>query len=361
MLADRFGIIPLQEACYEVVSNYIDLQNCCALLEMTSIFNWTSLRAHCIRFLECHFLAVAHECEEFYGIPPQVMLELILSDDLMISDETEVYRAFMAWQSKQALYSPLTGEQLELFEDLICCLRFPLMSETFLETEVIEHNPVYKSSNKFQEIIRQSLEYIRSESLEPSEQQKSFGSLDSFTMRPRTAHDYAQLLFSHIGDQNGVCYYIGCNFGTSTIWQNPHKSKRLSVFLSSPESRYCRADLLVNRNYATTNYITGDPPWAMIDFGESHQLICNHYSMCLDGSGAYLTHWALQACNSLTDGWVNLSVHRFDEGLSQRGQHADWAVFGKSARAPYRYFRIIVTPPAKALCISAIELYGYYK
>ena len=86
MIADRFGVTPLQEICCEVIVKFIDLENCCALLEMASLYNWAILRAHCMRFIETNFKTVVNHSEEFVEMSSDALLELILSDDLMVSD-----------------------------------------------------------------------------------------------------------------------------------------------------------------------------------------------------------------------------------------------------------------------------------
>ena len=376
MLADRFDITPLQELCCEVVVNYIDCDNCCILLELANHCNWTSLRACCIRFIETNFKQVA-DCKEFVDINPTSLLELLLSDDLMVSDESEVYNSFMNWLNHKFPNNSY-GKEFEILVDLFLCIRFPLMGESFILQEIIDKNPLYVLSERVRSKINDVLEYIRftdNDTMQVQEQNITHTSnksqtvatnlptgpqISEFTIRPRTTNKYHQLTFSHCGDKNGVCYFIGCNYGKNQIWCNPHKTKKLTVTFSSPQNRYSRPELLVSRNYTSTNFTTGNPPWCMIDFGEGHELICNHYTMRVDGSKNFVTSWCLQGSNKLDDPWVSLRVHRNDDSFYLPGQHTDWAVFGKSARYPYRYFRIVALS-SNILELSSIELYGYFK
>ena len=357
ILADRFGITPLQTKCCEVVVNYIDIENCCALMEMAALYSWTMLHAHCIRFIETNFENVVQECGDYKELSPDALMELILSDDLMVSDEYVVYKACIKWiKYNYPSYKDCTGEKKQLLIDLLMCIRYPLLPENILETEVVD-NFFYKNIPQFKKRIDNSIEYLKS--TDDTINLKDMNSLEAYTRRPRTVYNHHQLLFSHCGDRNGVCYFIGCNYGKNTIWQNPHKAKRLTISLSSPPSRYSRADSVVSRSFSTTNFISGSPPWIMIDFGENHELICNHYMMRLDNSNSYIKNWKLQASNSPDrndNNWVTLRNHNDEEAF----QEADWAVFGKSARFPYRYFRIITSQSTKSFGLSTLELYGYF-
>ena len=406
ILADRFTVTPLQEKCCEVIVKHIDLENCCALLEMSSLYNWAVLRAHCMRFIETNFKTIAvYYHDEFITLSPDALLELILSDDLMVSDEFEVFNVFNTWvHFNYPNPDQLSAYDQQILVDLICCIRFPLLSEKFLE-EMSNHF-LYKQSSKFRTQIERTLKYLRSfdetttttttttttatcinsnsinncndillsasppkitfsnipttsSNLSSSSSNHHDNDLDNYTKRPRNVYNHHQLLFSHCGDQNGVCYFIGCNYGKNSIWQNPHKARRLNTTFSCPPNRYSRPEFVVSRNFSTTNTITGNPPFCMIDFGEFHELICNHYTLRLDGSQNYLQNWLLQATNDIasTDSWVTLRVHQ-DEGVFVQ---SDWAVFGKYARFPYRYFRIVALPPCTSFGLSSIEFYGYYK
>lgn len=78
---------------------------------------------------------------------------------------------------------------------------------------------------------------------------------------------------------------------------------RLSVRASSPACRGTDPRALVSGTFARTNFagprLEGGgalSSWWLLDLGEEHGLIVNHYTLRADGSTDFLRSWILQVC-----------------------------------------------------------------
>lgn len=184
----------------------------------------------------------------------------------------------------------------------------------------------------------------------------------------RASPKWRELLYINDGDANGLCAFLGTNCGTQT-WVNPVLAGRLAVRASSPSCRHTDPKAVVGRQPLHTNY--AGPrclesgalrAWWALDLGPQHRLVCNHYSLRHDASGAFPRAWALQGSED-GEAWVDLRVHAGDKSLSMPQQHASWAVQGPEAAKPLRWFRVVLQAPCVdgswQLHLSNIELYGY--
>ena len=149
ILSDRFGINPLRESCFEIVNEYIDLENCCNLLDMANLYNWTTIKSNCYRFIESNFNRICDR-EEFLLMGPNTLIQILLSDDLLVSDEYQVFSATIKWIEYNCPglgLNQLSSDENELITDILSFIRFPLMNEnTLLEikqkySSLLEHMP----------------------------------------------------------------------------------------------------------------------------------------------------------------------------------------------------------------------------
>jgi hypothetical protein len=64
--------------------------------------------------------------------------------------------------------------------------------------------------------------------------------------------------------------------------------------------------------------------------------------------------------------WVDLRQHINDASIKMPGQYGSWPVLGPAASLTFRAFRVLLAGPttsavsAHNLCISYLELYGYF-
>ena len=248
---------------------------------------------------------------------------------------------------------------------LMTFVRLPLLGEEFLRN-VVAKNPFFAESGSYlNALLQEALKYHRKQDRVSSMPHGMYVSgshiwegvdVTNVRLRKRRGSSLIELQYCYPGDANGVCHYIGTNYG-SAKWENPHTAKRLTVTMSSPTSRYTRPEIVVNRSFKSINYATGRPAWCAIDLGANHSLICNYYTLRGSGVDSDMRDWALQARNEDHD-WVTLREHLGDQLLAS-GDYGGWPVYGRLAQLAYRFFRVVVRGTS-TLAICHWELYGYF-
>jgi hypothetical protein len=286
-------------------------------------------------------------------------------------------QAVMHWSTTTALALQQQLADYEMFvkprkqikvdlQVLMTFVRLPLLGEAFLRN-VVAKNPFFAESDSYlNELLHEALKYHRKQDVVSSLPHgmhvvgsKIYEGIDvtNVRLRKRRGNSLVELAYCYPGDANGVCHYIGTNYGSSK-WENPHNAKRLTVTMSSPTSRYTQPDVIVNRSFKSINYTTGRPAWCSLDLGAHHSLICNYYTLRGSGVDTDMRDWCLQARNDDHD-WVVLREHVGDQLLAS-GDYGGWPVYGTLAQQAYRFFRIVVRGKG-SLAICHWELYGYFK
>lgn len=137
------------------------------------------------------------------------------------------------------------------------------------------------------------------------------------------------------GDANGVCYWIGTNYGVGA-WTNPHTAGRLICSISSSFDGNDPPGNLVDRqpnDRPATKNIAGSS--MVLDLLES-KLKCKHYSLRgRDFDSYHLRSWKVLVGNDLSS-LVNIDTQSNNSIINQN----TW--FSKAVASPdfYRYIKI---------------------
>lgn len=181
------------------------------------------------------------------------------------------------------------------------------------------------------------------------------------TTTPPPTSSTKTLTYASDGDTNGVCYWIGTNYGVES-WSNPHTAGQVICSKSSESN----PDLnnvasLVDRVANSTG--TDDLPnsWMQIDLGITNKLIVSYYS--LRGrtdvyNDNHLRNWKLQGSNDTTT-WVDINT-QIDNTIINGG---NWvSIPTANETVGYRYLRILQTglssSNANYLSLGEFEFYG---
>ncbi|KAF9683236.1 hypothetical protein SADUNF_Sadunf05G0191700 [Salix dunnii] len=401
LLADQFGVTLLYQECYKTLLECLTEDSVgpilravssipsCKLIEETCEMKFAMHFDYCtttspdfILLDETNFSNIIQDqWPENLGCASAFCLENFpfafgsksKHQDLTVTSEERVLNAIFMWCMRDnelcgwevvaellALSTPdlLFGDRLQSLNNLFPFVRFPLMPYDLLkklgQSNLCRHVPI------FDDLVREGIGYVEFGSLRPGNDQK-------FQHRRSS---YKELQHICDGDSNGVLYFSGTSYGEHQ-WINPVLAKRITITASSPPSRYTDPKTLVSRTYQGTSF--AGPcmedghirAWWMVDIGQDHQLMCNHYTLRQDGSRAFIRFWNLQGS---LDGktWTNLRVHENEQTMCKADQFASWPVTGPHALRPFRFFRVVLTGPTTDasnphnLCICFLELYGYF-
>lgn len=170
-----------------------------------------------------------------------------------------------------------------------------------------------------------------------------------------------QLTFVSNGDANGVCYWLGTNYGAQA-WSNPHTAGRVTVSKSANiGGNFDFVERMVDR--VSNEVLTADTSnsWIQIDLGAKNTLEVNYYSLQgRDGSfdANYLRNWKLQGSNDNVN-WIDINTQS-NNNTHQRGVWVSIPVPNQTTS--YRFLRILQTglnsDNNNYLALSEFEFYG---
>ena len=399
----------LKNLCSDFLSQNLDLDNCCLLLTLAKKLGSVSLKETCLKFICENFSQVAAS-GNLLDLDMDVLAEIIRSDEVQVPEETQVFGAALHWL-EAALVD--RDEDISLFEqNILPLIRFSTMTSVQLDSTIaVIQGSCLQDSQVLHQLIREAVE-LGHQALPPlrgdgsaknSEELVQGGGsssswppvasssaaapvthtilpanasaassvvsvghrtlflllekAESLRLRSRSTSRGIPLNFLHPGDNNGLFYFLGCNYGISP-WKNPHNAKLVRISSSSsPLSRYSRPDCLVDPNFHSTWFSQGQPPYIKVDLTETHTLVCNRYAIRTDSSDSPMSNWNFE---SSVDGvtWTILREHRKDFSLLVGG--GVYASFPVSATEPMRFFRVVLVDSSRdaQLHINQIELYG---
>eukprot|EP01018_Ginkgo_biloba_P004223 Gb_09011 [translate_table: standard] len=278
VVASMAACRPLEEACEEYFSKHFDYCTTAStgfrMLEEASFRRILQASVNTARHPE---LAVTSE-------------ERVLDAVLMWATQDDDIHGWEAANEQLKAFGPdiIFGQRLELLNDLLPLIRFPLMPLVLLQK--LDLSYLSKQLPVLQQLIREAIQYLNSDASSLSYEQKqlfnsfdlnSQGRLIQFPSRSISFHhrpsSFKELLYICDGDRNGVIYHAGTSYGEHP-WMNPVLAKKISVTASSPYSRYTDAKALVSRQYQATSFAGPSVEngricaWWKVDLGEDHQV-----------------------------------------------------------------------------------------
>ncbi|XP_019413232.1 PREDICTED: BTB/POZ domain-containing protein At2g30600 isoform X1 [Lupinus angustifolius] len=379
LLADQFGVTFLHQECCKMLLECISEDSVCPLLQVvSSISSCRVIKETLQRRTSMNFDYCISACTDFVLLDETIFVNIIKHPELTVTSEEKVLNAILmygmkakelvGWEVVNDMIqnsSPelLFGERLQLVNDLLPFVRFPLLQDSLLEklqsSNIGRHIPV------FQNLVNEALISVKC-GLTRLENEENV----RFQHRRSS---YRELQYICDGDDNGVLYFAGTSYGKHSSWFNPllAEKKTITITASSPHGRYTDPKVLASRTYQGTCFAgprleNGNiSSWWMVDLGQDHQLMCNYYTLRQDGSKAFPRCWNFQG--SLEGkSWTNLRVHENEWTVCKPAQFASWPITGPKALLPFRYFRVVLTAPTTDatnpwnFSICYLELYGFF-
>ncbi|CAL1383682.1 unnamed protein product [Linum trigynum] len=379
LLADQFGVTILYQECCKTLLECLSEDVVCPILQVvSSISSCKLIEETCQRKFAMQFDYCTTASLDFVLLDEATFGNIIQHQDLTVTSEERVLNAILIWclQAKELCgweavdelvafktLDLLFGERLQALNDLLPFVRFPLLPYNLLKR--LEQSNLCKQIYIFYDLVREAIAYL------------DFGLTNNNRLKDQSLRfqhrrsSYKELQYICDGDSNGVLHFAGTSYGQHQ-WVNPVLSKRIDITASCPASRYTDPKALASRTYQGMCF-TGPRiedgrvrSWWMVDIGQDHQLMCNHYTLRLDGSRAYIRSWKFQGSLDAKT-WTDLRTHNDDQSMSKPGQFASWQITGPNALLPFRYFRVMLTGPTTDvsnpwnLCICFLELYGFFR
>ena len=155
-------IIPMIE---ENIKQSLIVDNCTHLLQAVDalplpVSSVTSLREFMIQYIAAHCGDI-HSSVGLHLCPAAVMLRILQSDALNVPNEECVFEIVVGWCGQH--------DAPDVFEDLVTCCRFPLLSTTYL-MDVVQQHPMVKGSFAARECLLKAFESLAIPERKPTNQ-----------------------------------------------------------------------------------------------------------------------------------------------------------------------------------------------
>lgn len=131
IVADRFNIADLLQACSDFLQKQLSPLNCLNIWMLTDTFYDPELREKARLYALSHFKEVVDTCADFLLLSAQQLVQIIDSDQLIVKKEETVYEAILKWiahaPQERRGYGSLLFSKVRMFWR-ICFYRLHLVS-----------------------------------------------------------------------------------------------------------------------------------------------------------------------------------------------------------------------------------------
>ncbi|XP_078279848.1 ectodermal-neural cortex 3 [Rhinoraja longicauda] len=128
--SDMLQFHEIRDASAEFLEKNLHPMNCLGMMLLSDAHQCQQLFQ--LSWQTClAYFTVLYRTEDFLGLPKDKLLELVLSEDLEVEDETLVYEAVMGWVRHDL------GRRLEYLPELLRCVRLALLPEAYLYHSVL--------------------------------------------------------------------------------------------------------------------------------------------------------------------------------------------------------------------------------
>lgn len=357
--------VPLADHCLAYAMAHFDLSTCCPTFHIADVLALPALRLAAQHFIQDNFDRVC-QTKKFLSLESHLLLELVVKDALVVSDEEHVWEAVLRW----AAHNPDAESALA---QILTYIRYPLISPSYVAEHILPHP--YAKLPGVEEAVKLNSNPLKLSGGSAAVQagkvvlRQSLADILNRPRTPRSLQGWKELPYSGTpGDASGLFHWLGTSGGAGggakeRGWVNPCRAGLVKVVCSAPPSRYSNPEAVVDRAFHTTWYTSGRPhPWLIVQLLKEKAFVMKGYAIRQDGSTVFLRSWSMQGSND-GQSWVDLSTHVNDCGLASPSRWVFWPV---SSVVPYAQFRLIMTGPSASpvspntLALSNIEFYGFF-
>lgn len=130
--ANYFLMDNLKETCCQYLQKNLSPSNCLGIESIAEQFGCDSLTKAAQQYVLDNFVEVSRS-KEFISLTSERLLELLANDDTNVSKEEEIYEALLIWVEGSEEERDMRKKHLE---NLLCWVRFPLMSPYYIADHV---------------------------------------------------------------------------------------------------------------------------------------------------------------------------------------------------------------------------------
>lgn len=149
--ANLLQLTDVRDACCEFLQSQLHPTNCLGIRAFADLHGCLDLLANTKSYIERHFTEVL-ECDEFLGLQPDQVAELIASDTITVPCEEKVFEAVITWINFSS------EGRAEFLAQLLEHVRLPLLSQEYLLNRV-DSEPLLKTNDSCKDYIIEAMKF----------------------------------------------------------------------------------------------------------------------------------------------------------------------------------------------------------
>merc|ERR1719305_1713774 len=149
--ANLLQLTDVRDACCEFLQSQLHPTNCLGIRAFADLHGCLDLLTSTESYIERHFTEVL-ECDEFYGLTPEQVAQLIASDTITVPSEEKVFESVISWINFN------TDERSGHLPQLLEHVRLPLLSQEYLLNRV-ESEPLLKTNDNCKDFIIEAMKF----------------------------------------------------------------------------------------------------------------------------------------------------------------------------------------------------------
>merc|ERR1719300_1490794 len=149
--ANLLQLTDVRDACCEFLQAQLHPTNCLGIRAFADLHGCMDLLSHTESYIERHFTEVL-ECDEFYGLTPEQVAQLIASDTITVPSEEKVFESVISW------INFATDQRSQYLSQLLEHVRLPLLSQEYLLNRV-DCEPLLKTNDHCKDYIIEAMKY----------------------------------------------------------------------------------------------------------------------------------------------------------------------------------------------------------
>ncbi|MGH0146819.1 UNVERIFIED_CONTAM: hypothetical protein FKN15_024069 [Acipenser sinensis] len=237
-----FQIGALRDACAKFLEDQLDPCNCLGIQRFADTHSLKHLASHCRTYAQQNFTDVAQH-EEFLDLPRDELVEIISSDELVVSKEEAVFEAVMRWVYHDVDY------RRPMLKELLHHVRMPLLHPNYF-VQTVEGDQIIQNSPECYQLLHEARRYhvLGNEMMSPR-------------TRPRRWQTCYTVLWSYTA--------VFCDFSGGAFTQRSYDGSEppFQRLIGLPQNRHILCRLCVNCLYCHRTvifYAVSEPPHKVV-------------------------------------------------------------------------------------------------
>uniref|UniRef100_A0A8C5EKW3 BACK domain-containing protein n=1 Tax=Gouania willdenowi TaxID=441366 RepID=A0A8C5EKW3_GOUWI len=155
MEVHQFNVKSLEQTCFEALKDHLCPEKCIGLWQFTKV--WYIPILFQLKYEAFHFICENFEevslCEEFLQLEVQELAEILVQDDLTVTQESTVYQSVLRW------INHMPEERQGAISTLLPKVRLGLMDKSYITDNVL-NNDVVKTSPESHLLVSNTLKVM---------------------------------------------------------------------------------------------------------------------------------------------------------------------------------------------------------